>query len=179
MKQWIKKSIRFVIIVVFMLIVGEILVEQTDLTWQPIMIGVFLLFIIRILGRLSKKKRMLNSSLAKIDQMSGVEFEEYLMYQFKKQGYHVKLTPLSGDFGADLILKKFRKEYIVQAKRYSGAVGIKAVQEVLGAKEYYGIDNVLVVTNNYYTKAAKELAEVSGVDLWDRKQLVAEFGIKK
>lgn len=126
----------------------------------------------------TKKQRMLNASLARIDRMSGVKFEEYLMYQFRKKGYRVKLTPVTGDFGADLILRRYHKRYIVQAKRYQGSVGIKAVQEVIGAKEYYGIDHGMVVTNSYFTKAAKELANASGIELWGRNEIIEEFNIK-
>lgn len=137
------------------------------------------LLVLYIVFRGAKKARMLNASMKRIDKMSGVKFEEYLMYQFRKKGYRVKLTPLTGDFGADLILRKYHRKYIVQAKRYQGAVGIKAVQEVIGAKEYYGIEHGMVVTNSYYTKAAKELAKASGIELWGRNEIIKEFGIKQ
>lgn len=136
------------------------------------------IFVLFFVFRGTKKQRMLNASLARIDKMSGEKFEEYLMYQFRKKRYRVKLTPVTGDFGADLILRRYHKRYIVQAKRYQGSVGIKAVQEVIGAKEYYGIDHGMVVTNSYFTKAAKELADVSGIELWGRNEIIEEFGIK-
>lgn len=178
MKRFIKKLVQKSIILAFVLVVGYLLIMQDVLTMEEYVGICFLVLVIRVALGFSRKRRILKSSIEKIDRMSGVEFEEYLMYQFRKRGYRVKLTPLSGDFGADLILKRFSQEYIVQAKRYSGSVGIKAVQEVLGAKEYYGIEQGMVVTNSYFTSAAKELANVSGVELWGRSEIIKEFGIR-
>ncbi len=110
--------------------------------------------------------------MREISNMSGVEFEVYLQAILKKMGYRVKLTKTTGDFGADLILMKDNEKIVVQAKRYKGNVGIKAVQEVLGAKSYYGATKAWVITNSYYTKAATELAAKSDVTLIDQKGLV-------
>ncbi|MEH7272628.1 restriction endonuclease, partial [Neobacillus vireti] len=78
----------------------------------------------------------------------------------------------SGDFGADLLLKKDRKKIVVQAKRYSKDVGIKAVQEVMGARSYYKADEAWVVSNSYFTKAARELARNGNVALVNRDELI-------
>lgn len=50
--------------------------------------------------------------------MTGREFEIYLSVLFRNLGYKVKLTKASGDYGADLILKKSGLSIVVQAKRY-------------------------------------------------------------
>jgi restriction system protein len=61
---------------------------------------------------------------------------------------------------------------VIQAKRYSKDVGIKVVQEVMGAKAYYSADGAWVVTNSHFTKAATVLAKKSNVILIDREQLI-------
>ncbi|BBF41577.1 hypothetical protein lbkm_0257 [Lachnospiraceae bacterium KM106-2] len=109
--------------------------------------------------------------------MSGIHFEHYLAYQFRKLGYRVKVTPPSGDFGADLIIRKWGRKAVVQAKRYQGSVGIKAVQEAIGAREYYKAKQAIVITNSYYTSAAIKLAKASNVVLWDRGHMIEEFGL--
>lgn len=58
---------------------------------------------VKILINLNKKKKYLDSPLAKIDVMPGKEFEEYLKAHFEKLGYKVKLTKDAYDYGADLI----------------------------------------------------------------------------
>lgn len=45
--------------------------------------------------------------------------------RFQSRGYRVLPTKTSGEFGADLLLKKSGKCIIVQAKRYSKPVGLK------------------------------------------------------
>jgi restriction system protein len=94
-----------------------------------------------------------------IDSMDGIQFEYYLMELYLSRGYGVEVTNASGDYGADLLLHKDGKKNVVQAKRYSKDVGIKAVQEVLGAKSYYQADEAWVVSNSYFTKAANDLAQ--------------------
>lgn len=115
-----------------------------------------------------------------MDKMSGIQFEEALAAHFKNQGYKVSLTPASNDYGADLILKSPRGEKIcVQAKRYSGKVGNKAIQEIIGALGYYQADRGMVVTNSYYTNNAVTLANANNVELWDRNTLISHFELER
>ncbi len=113
-------------------------------------------------------------SMQEIDKLSGREFELYLEKVFKGLGWYVKVTPASGDQGADLILMKFGKRTAVQAKHYKKPVDNKAVQQVVAAKAYYGCKAAMVVTNNYFTESAKKLARANKVELWDRERLASE-----
>lgn len=119
-----------------------------------------------------KSKRVLQASMGDIDRMSGVDFENYLRILFEDLGYEVELTPASGDYGADLLLKKDGSFIAVQAKRYSKAVGIASVQQVFSAKTYYNAHEAWVITNNTFTKNASDLAKKSGVKLVDREHLI-------
>ena len=115
--------------------------------------------------------RLLRKSMKQIDRMTGEEFEDYLRAYFAKRGYKVCTTKVTGDYGADLVMKKGGKKTIVQAKRYKGKVGIKAVQEIIAAKAFYKADHCAVATTSYFTKPAKQLAEANKVTLWDRDVL--------
>lgn len=109
--------------------------------------------------------------------MSGEEFEELLKYHFQEQGYEAQLTPKSHDYGADLVLKNgYGETIVVQAKRYGSSVGIKAIQEVIGARSYYNAQRAIVFTNNYFSNSAEQLAETSGVELYDRSELTQFIG---
>ena len=90
----------------------------------------------------------------------------------KSSGYQVTLTPVTNDFGADLVISKSGKKTVVQAKRYQGKVGSFAVQEVVAAIKYYQADQALVITNSQFTASAHELAIANGVTLWERQQLI-------
>lgn len=127
----------------------------------------------------NRSRQYLNSPLAAIDRMRGEEFEEYLAAHFRKLGYKVKLTPKSNDFGADLILTKEGRKIVVQAKRYREKIGVKAVQEIIGAKGYYKADKMMVLSNSFYTSGAKKLAEANEVELWDRNTINRLFKIKE
>jgi restriction system protein len=70
--------------------------------------------------------------------MDGRQFEHYLGYLFKSQGYAVKVTRAAVDYGADLVLEKARKKIVVQVKRHSKSIGIEAVQQVHSSQNYYG-----------------------------------------
>lgn len=84
---------------------------------------------------------------------------------------NVKVTQYSGDFGVDIIAYKDDIKYAIQCKKYSSPVGIKAVQEVIGSKTMNDCHVAVVLTNNYFTSSAKELAKKNNVLLWDRNKL--------
>lgn len=106
-----------------------------------------------------------------IDLMNGTEFENLIGKLFNKMGYASEITKHSGDQGIDVIAIKNDIRIGIQAKCYSGSVGNSAVQEAVAGKKYYKVDRVIVVTNNYFTNSAIELAKVNDVVLWDRNIL--------
>lgn len=112
-----------------------------------------------------------DTTMHMVDTMDGVEFERFLADLFRHMGYGVQHVGGSHDFGADLVLLSRRQRIIVQAKRYTGNVGIGAVQELLGAMRYYGGTRGIVVTSGGYTESARRLAACSSVELWDRNRL--------
>jgi len=117
------------------------------------------------LGKGSIKK------LLGFENLNGAQFEEYLKDLFINLGYKVIKTKLSGDQGADLVLKKDDLKTVVQAKKYTGTVSNKAVQEVVASKKFYGADETMVVTTGNFTKSAMALAKSNGVILWDKTKL--------
>ena len=109
--------------------------------------------------------------ISQINSMSGTEFENYLKLLFEKMGYKVSLTKKSKDFGVDLILEKNGKKTIMQAKCYSGTVGVSAVQEIISARNHYNIFEAIVITNQKFSKEAQILAEESKVMLAGKEEL--------
>ncbi|MFI3220530.1 MAG: restriction endonuclease [Methylococcales bacterium] len=81
-----------------------------------------------------------------LKKLSGVEFENYLAELFTHHGYTVETTPVTGDYGADLILYKDQQRIAIQAKYYTGSVGVSAVQEALSGMAYYRCHSAWVVT---------------------------------
>jgi len=106
-----------------------------------------------------------------VDLMTGVEFENLLGRLYSAMGYEVSGTPGSGDQGADLLLERIGERSVVQAKRYEGRIGNKAVQEVVAARSYYDAQKAIVVTNSDFTRSAVELARKNNVLLVDGHEL--------
>lgn len=112
------------------------------------------------------------STLEEIDNLNGLEFENYISHLLKINGYkEIEITPASGDFGIDILAKKDDIKYGIQCKNYSSQVGSESIQEAYSGKQYYNCHVGVVVTNNYFTKHAKQLAEKNGIILWDREKL--------
>jgi restriction system protein len=125
--------------------------------------------------RVLRRRRLAHSGIADIDRFGGKTFEQYLEILFQRLGYAVERTRFVGDYGGDLVLRKDGVRTVVQAKRYSQSVGVRAVQEAVAAKAYYGCTEAMVVSNSRYTKQAAHLAHKNKVVLWDRDVLVRQL----
>ena len=113
-------------------------------------------------------------TLDQIDNMTGVQFEEFVAAVLEGNGYTIEeMTCTIGDFGADIIAERNEERIAVQCKRYAKPVGVKAVQEAISAMKHYDCDSCLVVTNSRFTRQAMELASDNEVvGLWDRNILI-------
>ncbi|MCC6934700.1 MAG: restriction endonuclease [Candidatus Yanofskybacteria bacterium] len=119
-----------------------------------------------------KTQRNRPAKTGDLNGLSGIEFETWVAKVLKENGFDdVRGTPTTGDQGADLVAKKNGKTIIIQAKRYQGTVGNKAVQEVVSAVGYYGGDEGWVITSSSFTSSAKALAHKLHVHLIDGKDL--------
>lgn len=122
---------------------------------------------------LNRNRRFGSAQLETIDQMDGVEFEEYIAFLLKQVGFtKVSVTKQVGDQGIDVIGHKAELSYGFQCKRWKNNVGNNAIQEVHAGKSYYSLDKAIVITNSNYTKSARELAEKLNVELWGRQELI-------
>ena len=109
-----------------------------------------------------------NSSVEEFENLTGAEFETYLAKVLREHGFEdVGGTPPTGDQGADLIARRDGHAIVMQAKRYRGFVGNRAVQEVAGAVNFYGVDEGWVITSGTFTPSAKALAQRNNVKLID------------
>ena len=115
--------------------------------------------------------RRVASGMAAVDQMSGVEFEEFVAAQLRTRGWTVIRTASTGDYGVDLIAKKDGTCMAVQCKRLARAVGVAAVQQVVSGARHHGCNQAVVVTNQAFTKAARQLATTHRCRLVGREQL--------
>lgn len=107
--------------------------------------------------------------LVRIDLMEGHEFEHWCANLLSNIGYaNVSVTQGSGDQGVDVLAEKDGVRYAIQCKCYSKDLGNSPVQEVVAGRKFYHCHLGAVITNQHFTKGAKELAAETGVLLWDR-----------
>lgn len=112
-------------------------------------------------------------SIKQLDDMEGHRFEYACADILRCNGFkNVKVTQGSGDFGVDIIAYKDGLKYAIQCKCYSNKLSNKPIQEVIGGMAYYNCSKGAVMTNQYFTNPAKELARVNNIELWDRDVLI-------
>ncbi len=120
-----------------------------------------------------EKQRWRALQLADVDTMSGRDFELYVAEVLQSQGYQIRLTNTTGDYGGDIVARKDGVVSILQVKRYTRVLGVATIQQAVAAKAYYHASIALVITNSYFTAQARALAKVNGCVLVDRDRLAA------
>jgi hypothetical protein len=120
--------------------------------------------------------RLLKESIPqRFMNVSPYEFEEVVCQMFEDAGFSAELTPKSGDFGADIILKKIGidEKTAVQVKRYASdhKVGVKELSQAVAAREHYQCDKSMVITTSSFTSQAVQLAKSTQTVLWDWEKL--------
>jgi restriction system protein len=124
-------------------------------------------------SRRSWRRLRADVRITEIDAMNGVEFEDYVAVRLQRAGWHVNFTPLVGDYGVDLIAQKDGQTVAIQCKRLAKAVGVAAVQQVVSGARHHGCARSIVVSNQEFTTAAKQLAFTHGCQLIGRKALLS------
>lgn len=110
---------------------------------------------------------------ADFDSMEGHDFERFCAKILRDNNFEqVSVTRGSGDQGVDVIAYKEGIKYGIQCKCYSSVIGNKAVQEAYAGKSFYDCHVGAVLTNQFFTPAAKELAKKNHILLWDRNKLI-------
>src|SRR5262249_40520131 len=89
----------------------------------------------------------------------GLEFERECEELLRDVEFTVERTPMSGDFGVDLLARKNGLTYAIQCKCYGIPVGISAVQEAAAGRLQYMADYAVVVADSGFTTQARRLAE--------------------
>lgn len=123
-----------------------------------------------VLGVITLLKK--RKSTKDYDLMEGRDFEFFCAELLEKRGFlEVEVTKGSGDNGVDILAEKDGVTYAIQCKRYEESVGVKAVQEAYAGRDYYDRMVGVVMSNQYFTKNAVQMAQKLKIMLWDRGYL--------
>ena len=125
-------------------------------------------------AELSQRRRdreYVRSGLAEIDEMAGVEFEDYVAARLRTSGWTVASTAASGDYGVDLVAQRDGDRVAIQCKRHGRSIGVSAVQQVVSGALHHDCADTMVVSNQEFTRAARQLADTHGCELVGRAEL--------
>lgn len=155
----------------------NILIKTIRMILLIVLLPVVIIYLIKKLFNKNQfKKQDKNKTyiynISQLDSISGEDFEILLNDIFERLGYKCLLTKKSHDYGADLIVEKGKNKAIIQAKCYTKTVGVKAIQEIVSARNHYCVNDTIVATNNYFSKEARLLAVENNVMLIDRDVLL-------
>lgn len=157
----------------------------------------FVLLVIKLLSLFKVKRNLfILKSLKEVDKLGngdtyekGRLFEEYVAELYQQLGYDAVTTTTmrkngqlppsiqkrggSGEQGVDVCFWDHvtKENVVVQCKHYSSKISNSAIQEIVASMPLYNAQRGIVVTNQYFTEPAKELALVNNVILVDRDEL--------
>ena len=142
---------------------------MTEFTIEVVLAIIMGIVIIAAAGIVLCRRFRKNERAHALDTMEGQEFEYYCANLLAANGFiEVEVTKGSGDYGIDILAEKEGVTYAIQCKRYTGLVGVKAVQEAYAGRDYYDRMVGAVMTNQYFTKPAAEAARKLKILMWDR-----------
>ena len=105
--------------------------------------------------------------------LDGIEFERELADLFRDLGYEVESTPVSGDQGIDLVLKRKNRTTVVQCKAHKRPIGPAVVRELYGAMVAARADHAALVCTGGFTKGVRDFAENKPITLLQTRDIVA------
>lgn len=119
-----------------------------------------------------EREILIDRGIVDIDVITGKEFETLILEVFKKLGYIVETTPVTGDWGIDGFLYKDNYKMAIQCKRQKSSVGQPALRDFLGSLAVLECNKGLFITTSYFTDQAFEFTEKTQgkIELYDRKK---------
>jgi restriction system protein len=130
----------------------------------PVLLAVAPRFLLGAVVGASRPDRS-ESTIPGVELMSGMQFEDYVAEVARSCGLPVIMTPVTGDWGVDLIVGNRPNRLAIQCKRRSRPVGAGAIQEVVAGAPMQACTKTMVVSNHAFTPAARKLAQLHGCEL--------------
>lgn len=114
-----------------------------------------------------------------LQTMDDYEFEHFIGDVWERMGWSTEVSTQSADKGIDVVATRrspYEEKALIQAKRYgpNTTVGSPDIQQYASLKhQRHGVDKVLVVTTNRFSRQAEEIGRKLNVKLVDGDDLVA------
>ncbi|MEN6426693.1 MAG: restriction endonuclease [Phycisphaerales bacterium] len=99
--------------------------------------------------------------------LSGREFESEMDRLYKADGYSVETTPVTGDEGADLLLRRDGELIVVQCKRQDKPVGSHIVRDLFGTMYHFHASRAFLDATGGFTEAVRQYVRGKPIELHD------------
>lgn len=132
--------------------------------------------VIELLRRCNEYSQQKQQELnRKIIRLQAREFEFEIANLFRKKGYSVLVTRMTGDDGVDVFASNETEKIIIQCKRWKNPVGRAAVDELAGVHSRYGAQRAILATTSSFSEDAQQTALQNNIELWDFIRLTQEW----
>ncbi len=115
------------------------------------------------------RRFLIDSIPSRFSNLSPAEFESFMGYLFRTDGYEVDEIAKKGDLAANLFARKEGISLIIRALRYQPDQLIKVhdIQQAAAARTYYETDQSWIITTSSFSDEARKEAETLDIELWD------------
>lgn len=100
--------------------------------------------------------------------MTPKQYEDYIGKLYEQKGYFVTVSPLSNDWGIDVIAIKDNEKIGIQAKMYGGSnrsVNRRVIMELFGASAYQDCTKAVLATDGDVMPDAKLVADKLRIEI--------------
>jgi hypothetical protein len=105
--------------------------------------------------------------------LSGRDFESEMARLYKLAGYSVETTAVTGDEGADLLLRKDGELIVVQCKRQDKPVGPHIVRDLYGTMHHFGAARAFLDATGGFTEGVRQYARGKPIELHDLNYILS------
>lgn len=127
------------------------------------------------IGTQKQRKQTVSEKLAQLEKMDNLQFEHYMARLFALQGYEVRYTPVTNDYGADLIISRDNTTIAVRCTLGDRVLQKDCIEAALEAMRHYSIHKAMIVTNQMFSGEAISYARRKPIILIDRLSLIENY----
>lgn len=110
--------------------------------------------------------------------MTPKEYEDYIAALYQEKGYTTIVTPLSGDWGIDVIAIKEEEKIAIQAKMYgntSRKVNRATIMQLYGAMAYQDCTKAVLATDGEILEDAYTVAQKLNIEIFKTNHYRSNF----
>ncbi len=123
-------------------------------------------------GSMNYSNTISSSEIEDWTKWTGIEFDNQIAKLLATKGFsQVRLVLNSIDQGTDILAEKSGIPYYFRCQSSVELLGTQIIRDIIANNKDHDALKLVVVTNNFYTAEAKELAVEENVMLWNQESL--------